>query len=280
MTRQPAIFYSWQSDRSPVRNKIKRALEIATKNMADSLEEADRPMLDSDTQGAHASLGIVEIILSKIDSCSVFVADVTPVNTIGSKLIPNPNVMIELGYALKAKRRFSVFMCQLEPGQKIENMPFDIRSNNLLVFSENDKPREIAERLKPRLEGLLQETGTHISAENLDIYVCGGSFTRWSNGISATLTIRNAESREYLLSAIEIGGKSAEPQRSLKAGENNKGIVINGISQVFDSEKPLIKMTLKRGSKKYFLEQEVLTVKGADDKHHFTGFVEQSTLTH
>lgn len=81
---------------------------------------------------------------------------------------------------------------------------------------------------------------------------------------------------EYTLTAIEIEGKSTEPFKSLQAG-NNTGIVINGITQIFEGAEPLIKMTVQRGGKTYRLEQKILTIRGADEQNHFQRFVEQST---
>lgn len=59
-------------------------------------------VLDHDTKGIPGAPGIVETILQKIDSCSVFVADITFVAKNDYKLFPNSNVLIELGYAIKS----------------------------------------------------------------------------------------------------------------------------------------------------------------------------------
>jgi len=44
---------------------------------------------------------IVDTILAKIAACDVFVPDVTFMPASGERRTPNPNVMIEYGYALK-----------------------------------------------------------------------------------------------------------------------------------------------------------------------------------
>ena len=65
---------------------------------------------DKDTQGRTGSPDIVQSIFSKIDACDLFIADVSIVNKYASldgaegkpvKYSPNPNVLIELGYAVK-----------------------------------------------------------------------------------------------------------------------------------------------------------------------------------
>lgn len=100
------IFYSWQSDLPPNlnRNFILSALERACKNLAqdDSIQSA--PRVDRDTQGVPGAPDIVATILRKIDEADMFVADVSFVGQglIEPDKMANPNVLVELGYALKA----------------------------------------------------------------------------------------------------------------------------------------------------------------------------------
>lgn len=96
------IFWSWQSDepQRETRHIMREALAEAIAQLGAELEEAERPELDHDTKGAGGSPEIVRTILRKIEAASVFVADVTPVAaTAAGKQVPNPNVMLELGYA-------------------------------------------------------------------------------------------------------------------------------------------------------------------------------------
>lgn len=103
------VFFSWQSDTptSEGRNFIQKALETAVANIADdaSVEAAVREELtvDKDTKDVPGSPPIFPTILSKIDRASVFVADLTLCATRPDKrLSPNPNVLIEYGWALKS----------------------------------------------------------------------------------------------------------------------------------------------------------------------------------
>lgn len=269
------IFYSWQSDNSAARNKFKRALEIAVKQIGKTVEEANRPELDSDTQNTFSSVNIVETIFKKIDECAVFIADVTPIAETDDKLIPNPNVMAEIGYALKTKSEHSLFVYCYDGERPERSMPFDIWSRNLIRVRTDDKPSEVAKELVRRIEGMLATA--NVIEEFPNIYVSATEFHRWSDGDSVYFTLRNAESMEYMLTAIEIEGKSAEPFRSLQATANTSGIVVNGVTKIFKEPNPLIKMTVQRGSKKFHLEQKILTVKGADEQNHFQRLVEQAT---
>lgn len=101
------VFWSWQNDYQPKTNRhfIKSALEEATERAGDDLglEDADRPEVDHDTKGEAGMVEITKAILRKIDESAVFVADVTPIGETGNgKALPNPNEMVELGWALKS----------------------------------------------------------------------------------------------------------------------------------------------------------------------------------
>ena len=130
------VFWSWQSDLSPSLTKdfIKGALVEALDTVAQELdlESADRLEIDHDTKGEAGLVEIVTTIFNKIDDCQVFVADITPVAEIktetSTKKVPNPNVMIELGYALReVGYRRVITVANLAFGGKPEELPFDLR---------------------------------------------------------------------------------------------------------------------------------------------------------
>ncbi len=101
------VFYSWSNDNDQrvCRSFIRTALDMACRNLTIELEEAERPIqVDQDTQGQGGSPAIMETIERKIRECDVFVADLTPAVVQKrpdgtARIIPNPNVMYELGYA-------------------------------------------------------------------------------------------------------------------------------------------------------------------------------------
>lgn len=130
------VFWSWQSDLIPdfTKNFIRKALQQALKDAANdlNLESADRLELDHDTKGEAGLVEIATTIFNKIDECEVFVADITPIGISESngqtKKIPNPNVMIELGYALRELGHQRVItVANLNFGGRPEELPFDLR---------------------------------------------------------------------------------------------------------------------------------------------------------
>jgi len=97
------IFYSWQSDLDKKANSyfIRDALQIAIQDLNGDPATDLELRLDSDTRGKSGSPSIDVTIFDKIDSCNIFVADISTINsTTGERRkCPNPNVLLELGYA-------------------------------------------------------------------------------------------------------------------------------------------------------------------------------------
>ncbi|PZM13924.1 TIR domain-containing protein [Rhizobium tubonense] len=127
------IFWSWQSDTHQPSGRyfVREVLQRLCDKLADALdlEQAERPQVDHDTFEVAGSPPIAETILQKIADAAVFVADVTPVTkTNGGKHVANPNVMIELGYALaKLRHARIVLVMNTADGASVKHLPFDLR---------------------------------------------------------------------------------------------------------------------------------------------------------
>lgn len=164
---QITIFYSWQSDLpgSETRNIIQDSIKDAVRLLRDTVDiEADR-----DTKGEFSSPDIAQTIFSKIDDCNIFVADVSAVcryeatDKDGNKKVkymPNPNVMLELGYATHVVGWDNV-ICVLNADYGApEDMPFDIASRRLTPFSlKNGKSKG---EIKRYIKGVIQDTVENI----------------------------------------------------------------------------------------------------------------------
>lgn len=128
------IFFSWQIDTPgrEGRNFIERALERAVSRISkdESVEEAERELaVDRDTKGVAGSPPIVDTIFRKIDQAAVFVPDLTFIgNRPDGRPTPNPNVLIECGWALKSitHGRIVPVMNTAFGQPSAENMPFDM----------------------------------------------------------------------------------------------------------------------------------------------------------
>lgn len=147
------IFFSWQSDTpNPIgRSLIEACLEraIGVLHADAEVDLADRELaMDKDTLHVPGSPPIAETIYSKIDRAAVFLSDLTYValRTNGGG-IPNPNVLIEHGWALKSlgsRRVISVMNIALgDPDQ--HDLPFDlghVRRPILYLCPPDAKPEE------------------------------------------------------------------------------------------------------------------------------------------
>jgi len=148
------IFWSWQSDTPEKvgRHFVREALETAIQELQTELEieEPNRQLhLDHDRKGVPGSPDLANTILEKIRASSVFIADVTPVGqTPGGKLMLNPNVAIELGYALAHVGDQGLLMVLNSAYGDRESLPFDLRhkAGPVIYFLKPDAPKE--ERLQ------------------------------------------------------------------------------------------------------------------------------------
>lgn len=124
--RHLKLFYSWQMDRPSklCRDFIRRALDEAAAILATKGFELQ---IDSDTKGVAGTPPITETILRKIRENHLFLADMTFVAQAGDKLIPNPNVMGEYGYALHAKGSARILLVMNTAFGPPEKLPFDLR---------------------------------------------------------------------------------------------------------------------------------------------------------
>lgn len=137
------IFYSWQSDLpgSKTRNFIRECIDEAIDLAQES--EAFEAKRDEATTGTTGSPNIVTTLFSKIDNCDLFIADLSLCFTEdrqNKKKSPNPNVLLELGYAVKTLGWDRVIcLCNTDYG---DNYPFDIAHNRITDFSLEGKSKK------------------------------------------------------------------------------------------------------------------------------------------
>src|SRR6266699_1291017 len=156
VTERSLVFYSWQSDLPNKTNRsfIEEALEKAAKAIRDDDSIQVEPVIDRDTVGVPGSPNISETIFGKIDQAQVFVCDISIINQ--DAIAQNPDVLVELGYALKtlgAKRIILVFNAAYG---KPEQLPFDLRPRRVTTYRMPSDSQDRATERK-RLEGVLVE---------------------------------------------------------------------------------------------------------------------------
>lgn len=147
------VFYSWQSDLEGKSTKyfIRGCIDTAiAKVKAESIDA----VRDEATRGVTGAPDIVSTLLRKIDDCDLFVADVSLSFSAGSgtqtKQSPNPNVLFELGYAVKTLGWERVICVSNKSFG--DSYPFDIEHNRITFYS----PAKDGE--KNRLVRIIEET--------------------------------------------------------------------------------------------------------------------------
>lgn len=136
------IFWSWQSDHLGAisRHLVREALELAVASLNQELaiEEPEREVsLDHDRKGVPGSPDLASVILEKIRGSDVFVADVTPVGATPNeppKKLMNPNVAIELGYALHTITDRRLIMVMNTAFGSRADLPFDLQHKAGPIF--------------------------------------------------------------------------------------------------------------------------------------------------
>jgi len=170
------IFYSWKSDlpNSTNRGFIEGCLATAIKRLQTDDQLDVDPSLDRDTKDTPGAPDIAQTILDKIDACRIFVCDVSLINRnhsqwwsklasrfIESRPTPNPNVLIELGYAVKSRSWNNVICVLNTTTGSIEDLPFDIRQRRCITYElhpgqqKSDVKESLAKHLERKVRKIL-----------------------------------------------------------------------------------------------------------------------------
>ena len=174
------IFYAWQSDRPAelCRSLVRKALDDVAEQLRDDLAIEDAPdiAIGQDTQGKAGSPPVADTILQKIRESDAFVADLTFTGCREGKsgsLVPNPNVLIEYGYALHAFGGNRVLAVFNEEFGDCKDLPFDIshrrrpstyrtsgdRSDEQSQAARRTERKKLSGKLAQAIKTIVQEDG-------------------------------------------------------------------------------------------------------------------------
>jgi len=136
-------FYSWQSDlpKDTNQNGIKLSIKSAIPFIETDFEDIDI-ILDEATRNVSGSPDITKEIFRKISNSDMFICDLTPIGESldKKKKIANPNVLIELGYAIAEigwERIILLFNSSF--GKIPDDLPFDVAKHRTTPFKIVDK---------------------------------------------------------------------------------------------------------------------------------------------
>jgi hypothetical protein len=154
---EPTIFFSYQTQRSGTSDIIREALIATLENLNKkarfslSLEQSHR-MTDEPVK-------LNSALMSKLRRSLLFVGDVSPIAEIDSdppQLILSPQVCVEVGYAMQAKRLDQILLIQIEDSSQ-GTFPFDLPVFQRLVVKDQ----------KSLVKQLPEAIATHLQRFNL-----------------------------------------------------------------------------------------------------------------
>jgi hypothetical protein len=136
---EPIIFFCYQTEYPSSSELLKEELEKTLfflnrrSRVTLSLAESSRPQ--------DVPLRLNRTIMRKIHKSLLFIADTTPIINISDgedrRLIPSPNVCIEIGYALQSKRSEQILLAQMQRPELIGQFPFDLSKTQTLPFQDH-----------------------------------------------------------------------------------------------------------------------------------------------
>jgi hypothetical protein len=155
-----SIFYSWQSDAPGDCNRtfIRKALDAAVASIASGATVEDSPRVESGMEGIAGTPEVATVMFTRIKRSAVFLGDMTLVGSIkkeGSdevKRVPNPNVLLEMGYAAGTIGWGRVICVMNEQFGKRTELPFDVRNRRFPIdYSLAPGDKASADKMKADL---------------------------------------------------------------------------------------------------------------------------------
>lgn len=136
------VFYSWQSDlpKDSNFNAIYCCLQEAAASICKSNPE-NQIQIDQATRGKSGSPDIPSVIFEKIHKCDIYIADISIISPKRARRkTPNPNVLIELGFAIKSIGWDRIILLFNNNYGKIpDDLPFDISKHRITPFNIKNK---------------------------------------------------------------------------------------------------------------------------------------------
>lgn len=151
---EPEIFLSYQTEFLESGDLLRDELT----SVLDNLNRRSRlPItLRESHRLSEGAIRLNSSLMRSIRQCLLFIGDGTSIAQIADTpplLIPSPKVCVETGYALQSKRSEQVLLVQMERSDMPGQFPFDLPSQNRLVFKDKTQLRKL---LPKAIEAQLQ----------------------------------------------------------------------------------------------------------------------------
>lgn len=150
-----SIFYSWQSDLSYKTNRY--YIEDVIKKALKEIHKGNQIIacIDRDTKDELGSPEIHNSVFNKINHSKFFICDLS----LNDGHVPNANVLIELGYAIKVLGWNKIICLFNSNTGKVEDLPFDINHNRVTLYTPNkiEEKKRIAEIITLNIDSLFKK---------------------------------------------------------------------------------------------------------------------------
>lgn len=120
--------------------------------------------IDKATRKTSGSPDIAEALFNKINTCSVFVADISIINQScdSKRKTPNPNVLIELGYAARTLGWEKIICVFNSDYGNLSDLPFDLRNRRVMSYSlKGSIKSEIKKTVSKDIQSAIIQMQTH-----------------------------------------------------------------------------------------------------------------------
>lgn len=150
MIPQYRIFYSWQSDNKGAKKALRKTLNAVIKQ----LKGENIALEVVEGGGGEGFISIEDAVRMKIQKCDIFIGDVTPIGNVSlkSKLLPNANVMYEMGIATECMTADRIIAVAMAGEWKVEDMPFDFNHYSMLRYEGEGDLKELTTKIKERIK--------------------------------------------------------------------------------------------------------------------------------
>ncbi len=154
----PTVFLSYQQEYSDASTALSETL-------SETLDELNQRLrlpvkLEVSPRAENAPTRLNKTTMRRIHKSLLFIADVTPIVQLQNELrslVPNPQVCLELGYALQCKRIEQILLSGQQRFERGEGQfPFELPNYQQLWF---DQSSELPKTLPVVLETMLQKFG-------------------------------------------------------------------------------------------------------------------------
>lgn len=151
---EPTIFFCYQTDYPESGDLLRDEL----RSLVESINGRSRiPLiLEESNRLTDGPVRLKSALMRKIRQSLLFIADSTPIVKLDgnpARLIPSPSVCVEVGYALQSKRSEQVLLAQMERPEMAGHFPFDLPSQNRLIFqAKSDLHKALPDLVKGQLK--------------------------------------------------------------------------------------------------------------------------------